>query len=142
MTHKRKTIRDNATTLLTGLTTTGSNVFASRVYPVESASLPVILVYVGPEEALDDESSMGNTKVIAAELNLEVRAAKSTGLDDQLDLILEEVQTQIATDRKLSNTLVKRLNYLGIDGPEWSDEGEKEHAVMTIQYQAIYEVTL
>lgn len=142
MTHKRKTIRDNAATLLTGLTTTGSNVFASRVYPVESASLPALLIYVGPEEALDEEDSMGNTKVVEAELNLEIRAAKASGLDDQLDLILEEIQAQVATDRKLSNTLVKRLNYLGIDGPEWSDEGEKEHAIMIIQYGAVYEVTL
>lgn len=142
MTHKRKTIRDNATTLLTGLSTTGSNVFASRVYPVEAASLPALLIYVGEEETDDSVDSMGNVKVVVARLNIEVRAAKSTGIDDQLDTILEEVQTAIAGNRNLSGALLRRIDYRGIEGPEWSAEGEVEHAAMTIRYDATYEVTL
>ena len=37
MAHKRTSIRNNVTTTLTGLTTTGSNVFESRIYPNELA---------------------------------------------------------------------------------------------------------
>ena len=85
---------------------------------------------------------MGNTRTVAAEINIEVRDAKSTGLDDRLDTILEEVQAAIAGDRKLSGTLRKRIDYLGIDGPEWNNEGDQEHASMIIQYRATYEVTL
>ena len=142
MTHKRQTIRDNVATLVTGLTETGSNVFSSRVYPVEAAALPCLLVYVGSEEADTDSDSMGNVRTIIADLNIEVRAAKSTGLDDQLDDILEDVQAAIAADRKLSSTLARRIDYVGIDGPEWSDEGDQEHARMVIQYQCTYQVTL
>lgn len=141
MTHKRQTIRENAASVLTGLTTTGSNVFASRVYPVESTALPCLLVYIGPEEATEG-ASMGNTKLIEAELNITVLAAKASGLDDQLDDITEEVQAALSGDRKLSGAVLRRLDYKGIDGPEWSDEGDKDHARMTIQYIATYEVTL
>lgn len=142
MTHPRKTIRDRATTLLTGLTTTTTNVFPSRVYPVESTKLPCLLVYVGPEEADIEADSMGRVKIINAELLIEVRAAKSSDIDDQLDLILEEVQAAIATNRNLTNALKRNAMYLGIEGPEWSAEGEIEHASMTIQYTVTYEVTL
>lgn len=142
MTHKRETIRNRATTLVTGLSTTGSNVFASRVYPVESASLPALLVYLGSEDVDPEMDAMGTTKVVMAELNLEVRAAQSANLDDQLDDILEEVQAAIATDRKLNGALIKRLDYQGVDGPEWIDEGKKATATMTIKYLATYEVTL
>jgi len=142
MTHKRKTIRDRVTTLLTGLTTTTTNVFPSRVYPVEASKLPALLIYVGSEEADSESDSMGNKKTIDAELRIEVRAAKSTDIDDQLDTIFEEVQAAIATDRKLSNALLKRINYVGIDDLEWLGEGDQEHATMTIQYSCTYEATL
>ena len=44
MAHARKSIRDDIKTTLTGLTTTQSNVFQSRVYPIGKAKLPGILI--------------------------------------------------------------------------------------------------
>lgn len=41
----RKQIRDNVVTTLTGLSTTGSRVYASRVYPMAAANLPGLCVY-------------------------------------------------------------------------------------------------
>ena len=43
MAHQRKTIRDQVITYLTGLTTTGSNIFNSRVYPNEQSKLPLLM---------------------------------------------------------------------------------------------------
>ena len=40
MAHIRQSIRDNAMTAVTGLSTTGSNVFRSRVYPLGTNKLP------------------------------------------------------------------------------------------------------
>ena len=45
MAHQRKTIRDRVITVLTGLSTTGSNVFNSRVYPNEESKLPLLNVF-------------------------------------------------------------------------------------------------
>jgi hypothetical protein len=43
--HVRQQIRERIATTITGLTTTGSNVYQSRVYPLDSVSLPALLVY-------------------------------------------------------------------------------------------------
>ena len=44
MAHVRKLIRDNITTTLTGLTTTGSNVFQTRFFPLEDTKLPALCI--------------------------------------------------------------------------------------------------
>ena len=49
MAHIRKSIRDNAVTAVTGLSTTGSNVFRSRVYPLGTNKLPALCVYTNGE---------------------------------------------------------------------------------------------
>ena len=49
MAHVRQSIRDNAMTAVTGLSTTGSNVFRSRVYPLGTNKLPAHCVYSNAE---------------------------------------------------------------------------------------------
>ena len=49
--HLRRQIRERAATTLTGLATTGSNVFQSRFYPMESAGLPGLCIYTKDETA-------------------------------------------------------------------------------------------
>ena len=49
MAHIRQSIRDNAVTAVTGLSTTGSNVFRSRVYPLGTNKLPALCVYTDSE---------------------------------------------------------------------------------------------
>ena len=41
--HIRRQIRERAGTVLTGLTTTGNNVFETRIYPLENTNLPALL---------------------------------------------------------------------------------------------------
>ena len=47
--HIRQQIREYFGTTLTGLTTTGSNVYESRVYPIENAKLPALVIYTKSE---------------------------------------------------------------------------------------------
>ena len=49
MAHVRQSIRDNAVTAVTGLSTTGSYVFRSRVYPLGTNKLPALCVYTDSE---------------------------------------------------------------------------------------------
>ena len=49
MAHVRQSIRDNVVTAVTGLSTTGSNVFRSRVYPLGTNKLPALCVYADSE---------------------------------------------------------------------------------------------
>ena len=45
MAHARQSIRDNVVTAVTGLSTTGTNVFRSRVYPLGENKLPALCIY-------------------------------------------------------------------------------------------------
>ena len=49
MAHIRQSIRDNAVTAVTGLSTTGSNVFRSRVYPLGTNKLPALCIFTDGE---------------------------------------------------------------------------------------------
>ena len=51
MAHVRESIRDNAVTAVKGLSTTGSNDFSSRVYPLGTNKLPALGVYSNAETA-------------------------------------------------------------------------------------------
>jgi len=49
MAHVRQSIRDNVVTAVTGLSTTGTNVFRSNVYPLGTNKLTVLCVYTDSE---------------------------------------------------------------------------------------------
>jgi len=104
MTHPRKTIRDAIQTALTGLTTTGSNVFQNRVFPFESGDFPGLLIYNGDEESEPGGNDAG-VQTFDRQYNCMVEGyvkAASASIDDTLDSIAEEIETAIAADRTLS----------------------------------------
>ena len=51
MAHLRQSIRERIATDVTSLTTTGANVFQSRIFPVEESKLPCLLVYTTSEDS-------------------------------------------------------------------------------------------
>ena len=51
MSHVRQQIRERVATTLTGLTTTGSRVYQSRVYPLGPNNLPGLLVFTSSESS-------------------------------------------------------------------------------------------
>ena len=74
--HLRRQIRERAATTLTGLSTTGSNVFQSRFYPMESAGLPGLCIYTKDETA--EISVMGATRTVQRDLDLVVEGYAKT----------------------------------------------------------------
>jgi hypothetical protein len=93
MAHARQTIREAAATKVTGLATTSTRVFQSRMAPQET--LPCLLVATNDEEVAP--GTVGN--LIERNLELVITAvAKATGtVDDTLDTIAAEVETAMAT---------------------------------------------
>ena len=47
--HIRQQIRERAGTVLTGLTTTGSNVFETRIYPLKTQITSALVIYTKNE---------------------------------------------------------------------------------------------
>jgi len=101
--HLRRRIRERAASRLGSLSTTGSRVYQSRIYPMESDSLPGLCIYTN-DEAIDI-ASIGSTRTLFRELNLIVEgyASASTNLEDTLDQIGKEIEVAFSGDIKINN---------------------------------------
>jgi hypothetical protein len=129
--HYRQQIREKVATLVTGLTTTGSRVHQTRVYPLET--LPALSVYTAEEEVQEDFEEMGEHTVVDITLRIEARSKKNADLDDELDTILSEVQTALAANITLDSLAYWNF-YQGVENPEFTGEADQEHGLMVILY--------
>lgn len=99
MTHFRKEIRDQAKLILTGLATTGSNVWSGRVAPLNPATeMPGLVIVPGPESAEYGASVGGPTVERVLQLVVIGEAVGNDGLYDALDGISEEVEAALFAD--------------------------------------------
>ena len=101
--HIRKQIRDKFKTLLTGLTTTATRVYTSRVWPVQGADLPGLLIYTPDHEADPELSTTDRPRAVFSYIDVAVVAVakSSTDVDDQVDLIEAEVCVALFADYEL-----------------------------------------
>src|SRR5210317_649365 len=136
--HIRQQIREKFGTTLTGLTTTGSNVFESRVYPLENASLPALIIYTKSETS--EPIVIGTQRVMSRELSVVVEGyAKATSnFDDTIDTISKEVEAAIAADRTLDG--LAKDTYLESTEIEFNSEGEKPLGYVSLTFLTNYYV--
>lgn len=136
--HVRTQIRERVGTLLTGLTTTGSNVFQTRIYPLQNTSLPALIIYTQSEES--EPQVIGTNRLTSRNLSLAVECYVKTAsnFDDVIDTICKEVETAIANDRTL-NGLAKDC-YIESTDIDFNNEGEKPLAVATLVFLTNYYV--
>jgi len=98
MSHLRKQIRDRIITNVTNLTSTGSRVFQTRLYPIASVSLPTLLVYTVSETSEPETMSRPRKIIRRVDFALEGMVNGTSGLDDSLDAIAKDVEEAILTD--------------------------------------------
>jgi len=136
--HVRQQIREKVGTLLTGLTTTGSNIYESRVYPLEAGNLPALVVYTKNEES--EPIVIGTNRLSSRNLSLivEIYAKTTTNFDDTIDTISKEVEVAIATDTTLDG-LTKDI-YLESTEIEYNGEGEQPVGYATLTFLTNYYV--
>ena len=129
--HVRQQIRERAGTVLTGLTTTGSNVFETRIYPLENTNLPALVIYTKNETS--EPLVISTNRVMSRELELivEIYVKQTSNFDDQVDKICKEVEIAISADTTL-NSLSKDC-FLQSTEIEYNTEGEQplSYAVLT-----------
>jgi len=135
MPHGRQQIREAAAAALTGLTTTGTRVYQSRVHPLADNKLPCLLVETNSEQITVE--SVHAPSMLQRELTLTVRAvAKVTGnLDDTLDTMVAEVETAIG-----NTTLGGKVKSLVLESiaTEMSGESDRPVGVLTMNWRAVY----
>jgi hypothetical protein len=136
MSHVRQQIREQVATTVTGLTTTGSNVFQSRVYPLQDANLPALLVYSINEDSNADV--MGSTLVAQRDLNIVIEGyvKATTDFDDTVDTICAQVEAAMGADRTLNN--LAKFSQLVSTEINYNGEGESPVGVVTLTYAVQY----
>ena len=105
--HVARQILDQVVTTCTGLTTTGTNVFRSRVHTMIESSLPALLIYAR-EDILEEESSSmqtdgnkGNQYILSISIDAVEKDASETTAENNLFEIRKEVQTALESDLTL-----------------------------------------
>lgn len=136
MAHARQAIREAVATLLTGLTTTGANVFQSRVFPYSDAVLPALNVVTENEEV--EEHITGTTTLRRLVVRVEGRAKATSNIDDTLDTIAAEVEAAFYGDPQLSGSA--KFGGLVSTAIELDGESEKPVGKVSLFFDIVYHV--
>ena len=131
--HVAEQIVAAAKTALTGLTTTGANVFDSRVYPIQDAELPGLLIDQGAEDS--KISSMGAARINERLMELVViaKVKQDASYRTLVNTIRKEVETKL--DQGLAPAKYVRPKSFEI---ELSGDGEKPVASGTMTFEVLY----
>lgn len=134
--HLRRQIRERIASNVTSLTTTGTNVFQSRVYPLEDSALPCLLVYATSEDS--DILNQGTPRLLLRTLSITIQgvAAESSDIDDKLDLIAKEVETALAGDREINS--LAQDSFLTSSEIEINADGAKTVGILRLNYSVEY----
>lgn len=102
MSHIRRQLREAFATLVTGLATTGANVFQSRIQNLAESDLPALRIYT-EQEGVQDDDILAVPYLQHREITLrcEAVAKASANLDDTLDQICLEVEKAVSTNSTL-----------------------------------------
>ena len=139
MAHKRQLIRERVATTLTGLSTTGSNVFQSRVYPIENTKLPCLLIYT--REETSEPLTTNPPRVIEKILSLVIEAyvKANANYDDTIDTITEEVEEALYGDRLINNLALD--SFLVNTDISYNGEGDNPLGIVVMTFQITYHHT-
>lgn len=137
MAHVRQQIRERVATEVTGLTTTGTNVFQSRVYPLQASNLPGLLIYSTAETSEPIEmGSASRTMNRNLSLVIEGYVKATSNFDDTIDEVCSEVET--ALGGSTVNGLVKDI-YIESTDISYQAEGDQPVAIAIMTWYVLYE---
>lgn len=137
MAHVRKQIRDAIVAATTGLSITGSNVFRSRIYPIEQTKLPGLCIFTKSEAVEFDTLTMSRSVNRVLDVTIEAYVSATANYDNTLDEIAVEVEEALAADPTLGS-LAKDTQVTAFEA-DFSGDGEQPVAIgrftVTVQYR-------
>jgi hypothetical protein len=135
--HLRRQIREGIGAAVTGLTTTSTRVFQSRVYPLEVADLPGLLVRSSSEvvEVLTIHAPRMQQRSVNVEVVAVARAVAD--LDDTLDGICKEVEVALAMPISALAGIAKNVTLASTE-IELTGGAEKPVGMATMTYVVEY----
>lgn len=136
MAHIRQLIRDDIKTTLTGLPLTGSNVYASRIYPIGDAKLPGIIIYTDSESNEYLTLGLPRTQERRLSVNVEVYVQATTNYDATLDTICAQIEEALYTDLERSG-YAKDTQVTNFDS-QFSGDGNQPVAIGVLTVEVKY----
>ncbi len=138
MAHVRQQIREYFGTRLNNLATTGVNVYQSRVYTLQEATLPSLVIYTKSESS--EPMVIGTDRVMSRDLSVVVEAycKGANNFDDTIDTISKEVEEAIASDRTLGG--LAKDTYIESTDIEYTGEGDQPVGFVTLNFLTNYYV--
>jgi hypothetical protein len=132
MSHARQQIREALATVVTGLTSTGSRVYQSRMRAQES--LPCLLVVTNNESIA--QADFDNQLEHTLSLVITGVAKAAANVDDALDTIAAEVETAIGS----LNSLGGKVRGLALESIEtdFDDTLEQPVGLVNLGYRCTY----
>lgn len=136
--HRRRAIREAVVALVTGLSTTGSNVTEGRVYPVAVTATPSIDVTTTEEsrEFYLQSTTLDETRLTIVEITIR---AEGDDYPSQLDDIALEIEQAIGSDRDLGG-LVNEFRLSSTSTESSNEVGETPIGQMVMSWEARYSV--
>jgi hypothetical protein len=133
--HVRKQIRDGLVAAITGLTTTGDNVFIDPIYPIERASLPGLLVRTQLEAS--QSASLPAPRRYQRTVRFAVLALASldSNVQDAVDQICKEVEIALAMPNGIAAAKTTTLLSTQFD---FSGEGSQPVGRAAMVYECLY----
>lgn len=139
MPHARKQIRDAVVAALTGLATTGTKVFQSRVNPLANGKLPGLALFTQSETADYLTMRLPRTQERKLTVGVEIYVKGVANYDDSLDQIALEVEAAIYADVTLGgiarDTVIRSFN------ADFNGDGDQPVCAATMSIEVTY-VTL
>jgi len=132
--HVRQSIRQAVVTAVTGLTTTSSRVFDSRILPQSASDLPCLRVYATTETS--EEATLVNLARVC-QIVVQGVARATSEVEDTLDTIAEEVETAIAGAAGITSAGAKEIHIVSTE-LEFEADGDNPHGMVTLTFAALY----
>ena len=136
MAHVRKQIRDNIFTAVNNLSTTGTNAFKTRLFPISEAKLPAICLYAKEESSNIVTLSPPRLIEFECTFTIEIYVKASSSLDDTVDQISLEV-TEALTSDVTRSSLARDTQVISFE-LDFDGEGDQQVAVASIDFLVLY----
>jgi hypothetical protein len=133
--HVGKQCVDAIVTAVTGLTTTGTDVYPARIHSVPGAKIPALLVYandlvIDPStDALQSDGNRGMLITVSVSVEALVKEVLVATMESTAWTILSEVQTALEADKTLGG-LSKDMK---LDSVEWDRLGEGDKSILSMR---------
>ena len=137
--HVSEQIVAAAKTALTGLATTGARVFGSRVYPVQDAELPCLLIDQGNEASEISSMGVGRLSERSLELVVVAKVKQNTAYRTVVNTIRKEVEVALAANQSAGGAQYIQIRSCEL---ELAGEAEKPVASATMTFDCLYYTVL